>query len=130
PSSVPADRRLAVCLEGIPAIEDHMRTAQCNSAINTLRHTLRVKSRMVIFKNANIVGQRPGNRSRDIIDRVHERAKKFANCYRVARSAKLALIGPGRWEEALRVLKDSDVTSYRDQHRFQTGPGRRGLNED
>ncbi|THU81370.1 hypothetical protein K435DRAFT_873405 [Dendrothele bispora CBS 962.96] len=107
PSSVPTDRRSLVCMEGIVAAEDRLRTVHCNSAIHALRHTLRVKSRMVIFKNANVVGQRP-----------------------VARAAKLALVGPGTWEETLKVLKDSDVTSYRDQSWFKVGSGRRGLNED
>ncbi|THU82072.1 hypothetical protein K435DRAFT_692249, partial [Dendrothele bispora CBS 962.96] len=130
PSSIPADRRPSVCMPELVQIEDRLRTAQCNSALHALRHTLRVKSRMVLFKNANIAGQRPGLRSRAIIDRVHERAKKYAERYRRGREAKLSLIGPGDWEKVLRVLKNEDIRSYRDQVRYKKGAGRHGTNED
>jgi hypothetical protein len=130
PSSVPAHLRQSVCMDGLPEIEERLRTAQCGDAIQSLRHTLRVKSRMVLFKNANIVGQRPSLRSRAIIDRVHERAKKSANRYRLAREAKKRLVGEGEWEKELPELKDEDVRSYRDQARFKKGAGRRGITED
>ncbi|KAK7451769.1 hypothetical protein VKT23_012448 [Stygiomarasmius scandens] len=130
PSSIPPERRHSVCMPDIVNIENQLRTAQCNNSIQSLRHTLRVKSRMVLFKNANIAGQRPGLRSRAIIDRVHERAKQFANRYRRARAAKLSLVGAGDWERVYQVLKDEDVRSYRDQSRFKKGAGRRGTNED
>ncbi|KAK7464176.1 hypothetical protein VKT23_006342 [Stygiomarasmius scandens] len=130
PSSIPSNRRASVCVPELIDIENRIRTAQCNDSIQALRHTLRVKSRMVLFKNANVAGQRPGLRSRAIIDRVHNRAKRYAERYRRAREAKLRLIGPGLWEDVLRVLRNEDVRSYRDQSRYKQGPGRRGTNED
>ncbi|KAK7436268.1 hypothetical protein VKT23_019232 [Stygiomarasmius scandens] len=110
PSSIPAARCASVCIPGLPRIEDHLRTAQCNNSINSLRHTLRVKS--------------------PIIDRVYKRAKSFAQRYRRAQVAKFSLNGPGDWERVYQVLKDEDVRLYRDQSRYKKGPGRRGTNED
>ncbi|KAK7434994.1 hypothetical protein VKT23_019900 [Stygiomarasmius scandens] len=63
PSSIPSNRRVSVCVPKLVDIENRIQTAQCNDSIQALQHTLRVKSRMVLFKNANIVGQRPGLRS-------------------------------------------------------------------
>jgi hypothetical protein len=67
----------------------------------------------VYFKNKSARGQREGNRSRTIIDRVHERARVAAERYRAARCGKLALAGAGDWEEALRILEDGDIRSIR-----------------
>ncbi|THU85159.1 hypothetical protein K435DRAFT_869556 [Dendrothele bispora CBS 962.96] len=129
-SDILAARREEVCVVGLVEVEDKLRTAQLNDCIHNLRHTLRVKSHMVLFKNKNIVGQRPGLRSRAIIDRVFERVKNIANRYRVLREAKKRLVGSGAWEEILQELKNSDVHSYRDQERLPVNSGRRGTNED
>ena len=52
-------------------MEAKLRRAQCFDALHGLRHTLRVKTRMLHFKRKNIRGQRDGVRSRTVIDRVH-----------------------------------------------------------
>ena len=74
PSSIPSNLRRAACVEGLPEMELQLRTAQCSSSLEGLRQALRVKTRMVYFKNKNVRGQREGTRSRAIIDRVHDRA--------------------------------------------------------
>lgn len=122
--------RQRVCISGLPEMEDRLRTARCSDSLHNIQHTLRVKSRMIAFKNKNIKGQRENLRSRAVIDRVTARMRTFARRYRRDREAKKNLVGPGIWEDTLQVLHDADLTSYRDQERLRPKPGRQGANED
>ena len=130
PSSLSPSVRTSICSPRLITIEERLRTAQCSDALENLRHVLRVKSRMVLFKNKNVRGQREGTRSRSVIDRVHSRARASASKYRLARAAKLALSGPGAWESTLRVLLDSDIRAYSDPDKLRPSMGRRGTVED
>ncbi len=112
PSAIPSNRRNAACVPNLPEMELQLRTAQCDSSLQGLRTTLRVKTRMVYFKNKNIRGQREGTRSRSIIDRVHKRAIQFVQKYRAARRAKLSLEGPGQWELTYQELRNEDVRGF------------------
>jgi hypothetical protein len=129
PSSLSPTSRVSVSSARLIAIEEKLRTAQCSDALESLRHILRVKSRMVLFKNKNVRGQRDGTRSRSVIDRVHARARAAAAKYRFARLAKLSLSGPGAWESSLRVLLDSDIRAYGDPEKMRVSVGRRGTLE-
>ncbi|PPQ81349.1 hypothetical protein CVT26_014500 [Gymnopilus dilepis] len=130
PSLIPQEHRSSVCIVKLDEIEDRLRTAQCYDALANLRHILKIKSRLVMFKNKNVRGQREGTRSRAIIDRVHEKARVAAAKYRSARVAKFNLSGPGAWEEELRVLQDSDVRGYQDPNKLRERQARRGTLED
>lgn len=130
PSVIPAAQRAAVCQQGLADIEERLRLVQCNDALENIRYTLKVKTRMIAFKNKNLRGQREGTRSRAVIDRVHRRARALAAKYRSARKAKLALSGPGEWESTSRVLLDGDIRSYQDPERLKNKQGRRGVRED
>lgn len=129
PSRVSPDRRRAACVEDLPQMELRLRTAQCSSSLEGLRQALRVKTRLVYFKNKNIRGQREGTRSRSIIDRVHKRAIQFVQKYRNARRAKLELEGPGDWENTYRVLLNEDIRSFA-SGKPKKIPNRRGIWED
>lgn len=109
PSAIPSKLRNAACIQKLPDMELQLRTAQCCSSLQGLRQALRVKTRMVYFKNKNIRGQKEGTRSRSIIDRVHKRAIRFVQKYRAARQAKFNLEGPGDWELIYRELRNEDV---------------------
>ncbi|PPR05742.1 hypothetical protein CVT26_008495 [Gymnopilus dilepis] len=130
PSSIPKADRENVCIPQLAMAEERLRTAQCLNSLSSIRATLRLKSRMVQFKNKNIRGQRSGTRSRELINRVHNRARKYAARYRAARAAKLALSGPGSWETTLQPLQDSDVRSYQDPERLKPRTRRKGTYED
>jgi len=130
PSQIPAALRSRVCYAGLADIEERIRTAHCYDNLDAVRHVLKIKSRMVDFKNKNVRGQRDGTRSRTVIDRVHERARVAAERYRAARCAKLALAGPGDWEETIQVLNDGDIRGYQDPERLRVRVGRRGILED
>ena len=130
PSSIYQNRRRQICTPDLPLMEEKLRNAQCYDALNSIRHILKLKSRMVAFKNQNVRGQNESTRSQTIIKRVHTRAHAAADKYRTARKAKLALSGPGDWEKELRVLEDADVRAYQDPTRLQLRPGRRGTLDD
>ncbi|KAF9540711.1 hypothetical protein CPC08DRAFT_650802 [Agrocybe pediades] len=131
PSRIPtAVDRARMCVHGLADIEEQLRDAQLRDALDSLRMILRMKSRMVQFKNANIRGQRDGTRSRAMIDRVHDRARVCVEKYRAARTAKLVLAGPGAWEQTYRVLEDGDVRGYQDPNRLRPRQGRSGTLED
>jgi hypothetical protein len=119
PSTIDQNCRQQICVQGLPLIEEQLRTAQCHDALDLIRHTLKVKSRMVEFKNRNVHGQREGLQSRTVINRVHDRARSAADKYIAARKAKLALSGPGDWEKELRVLEDADIRAYQDPNRLR-----------
>ena len=130
PSRIPEPYRSKICVHDLSAIEEKLRTAQCTDSLESLRRILRIKSRMVQFKNKNIRGQREGTRSRAVIDRVHERARLAAEKYRAARNAKYCLIGPGDWESRFRTLADGDIRGYQDPNRLRPRAPRRGILED
>ena len=130
PSRIPSSHCERVCVKGLATSEEKLRTAQCYDALESLRHVLTIKTRMIQFKNKNLRGQRAGTRSRAVIDRVHERARVAADKYRIARRAKLALSGTGDWEKTLRLLEDGDVRSYQDPDRLKPRQARRGILED
>ena len=130
PSHIVATERERVCSPGLAQIEERLRSGQCRDALENVRQVLRLKSRMVEFKNKHVRGQREGLRSRSIIDRVHERARASAEKYRAARKAIYDLQGPGEWEEALKVLEDGDVRGYQDPNRLCPRKGCQGIWED
>lgn len=100
-------------------MEGRLRLAQCADALDSIRRILRIKVRMIQFKNKNLRGQREGTRSRAMIDRVHERARASAEKYRTARAAVLNLLGPGSWENRFRVLKGEDIRGFQDANKLR-----------
>jgi len=81
PSRLPSTDRGRICVAGLAAYEEKLRTAQCYDALESLRHVLTIKTRMIQFKNKNLHGQRAGTQLRAVIDRVHERARVAADKY-------------------------------------------------
>jgi len=110
--------------------KEKLHTAQCYDLLEKICHLLRLKSRMVLFKNKNIRGQAAGTRSCTVINCVQDRAKYLAEHYCMAHTAKLSLSGTGDWQHHLRELKDNDVHSYQDPDQLKTRKGRRGTLED
>ena len=130
PSHIPAQHHDVVCMSGLPEIEVRLREAQAYDALDKVRNTLKVKSRMIEFKNRNVRGQREGLKSRSVIDSIHEKARMAADRYRRARVAKMFLSGPGDWEAILQVLEDKDIRGYQDPNRLRVRQGRRGILDD
>lgn len=129
PSDLPIHARRRVSQEGLPRIEEKLRTVQLDDSLETIQHILRIKACMVSFKNKNIRGQREGTRSRTIIDRVHQKARAAADKYRYreARKAKFELSGTGAWEQTHHVLLDGNICGYQDPNKLRPSTGRRGV---
>lgn len=130
PSKVDSTARRRVCRKGLPRIEERLRSVQLEDSLENIRHILKVKTRMIQFKNKNIRGQKDGTRSRTFIDRVHQKARAAAEKYRAARIAKLVLTGPGDWELTYKVLNDGDIRGYQDPNRLRPRRPRQGIYED
>ncbi|KDR69912.1 hypothetical protein GALMADRAFT_47993, partial [Galerina marginata CBS 339.88] len=130
PSHIPASHRENVCMAGLPGIETRLREAQAYDALEKVRNTLKIKSRMILFKNQNVRGQREGTKSRTVIESIHEKARLAAERYRRARVAKMLLSGPGDWELTLQVLQNGDIRGYQDANQLRERQGRRGLLDD
>ncbi len=129
PSELSPSQRRVACIQDLPEIELQLRTVQCGSSLDSLRQALRIKTRMVYFKNKNVRGQRDGTRSRSIIDRVHKRAIQSVQKYRAARQAKLSLEGHGTWEKTYRELHNEDIRGFA-SGKPKKNPARRGIWED
>ncbi|KAF9470158.1 hypothetical protein BDN70DRAFT_821700, partial [Pholiota conissans] len=130
PSRIDEPYRSKICVAGLATLEERIRDTQLPDALENIKKILKIKSRLIAFKNKNIRGQRGGTRSRAVIDRVHDRARYSAKKYRDARLAKYALTGHGDWESVYRVLEDGDIRGYQDPNRLRQRVGRRGVLED
>jgi hypothetical protein len=130
PSKIAESARSQVCLGNLAKMEEKLRTVQCYDALDSIRHTLKIKTQLVKFKNKNVCGQREGTRSTAIIDRVHDKARSMAEKYRNAQVTKLVLSGPGQWEEELKLLADADICGYQDPNILHPMFGRPGTLED
>ncbi|KAE9382477.1 hypothetical protein BT96DRAFT_802391, partial [Gymnopus androsaceus JB14] len=130
PSSIPADKRKAICCDEVDVIEEQLHRARAYNALDSVWHMLRVKTKMVQFKNKNIRGQRSLGKSWEVIDKVYDYVKGFVEKYCHSREGLLLLWGPGEWEEELWVMAKDDVRSYVDTEQKKHGPGRRGTNEE
>ncbi|KAK7047944.1 hypothetical protein VNI00_006272 [Paramarasmius palmivorus] len=130
PSGVHQDKIDVICAPKLRLIEARLQLARCYDSLHGLRHALRVKTRMLLFKNTNVRGQRSSGRAWATISRVVSRIQRWATRYRKSRLALLKLIGPGDWQEQLKVLKNEDIRSYRDPATVKVGRGRVGNDEE
>ncbi|KAL0578101.1 hypothetical protein V5O48_003880 [Marasmius crinis-equi] len=128
PSSVPVDCRKRVCVPGMGEVEAKLQKGRAHDALDGLRHSLRVKARMLIFKNENVRGQRDSGRANETLNGVAHRVNRFAERYRACRKAYYSLLCT-EGDEELPKLEVSDVRNYRDPATIREGPGRRGTNE-
>ncbi|KAL0568964.1 hypothetical protein V5O48_013007 [Marasmius crinis-equi] len=119
-----------VCVSELVTVESKLQFARANDALDGVRHTLRVKACMLLFKNANTRGQRDSGRAQAVINRIMSRVKRFAEQYRNARVAYYAVVKEGAELGDLPVLAQSDIQALTDPARVKRGPGRRGTQED
>ena len=109
PSSIPATHRLHVCIPSLADIESRLHFAQALEALTGLRRQLRTKMMVTKLCHRDASSQRSYTRSQTLRDQVEIRVRTCQRQYNDARSAVLALRGPGDWEATLPVLKPEDV---------------------
>ncbi|KAI1792316.1 hypothetical protein LXA43DRAFT_1093838 [Ganoderma leucocontextum] len=114
PSEISPSRRAVVCPAVLQDMEARIREAQCRDALHDIRNKLHTIDHLYKYKRINVRHQGPNTRVCSEItahDVVKDRAVKR---YRRARRTKLALSGPGPWENELRILNDGDICALED----------------
>ncbi len=117
PSDVPSDKRVAVCGQHmrLPGIEDELQYADACDALESVRHSLRMRTCYNQDKVANVTGQVRNTKARSLQASVDQAVKNAAARYRRARDAIELLRGPGSWQDVLRPLLDSDLVGLNER---------------
>ncbi|VDC07778.1 unnamed protein product [Peniophora sp. CBMAI 1063] len=113
--SGPPDGDQALVSAAARAVEAKLRWASMVDELDNLRHQLRLKGCLNKFKIANITGQRANTRARTAQAAVDANVQRDADAYRRHRSAYLAIMGRGTWEETMRDLLVSDCRALGDR---------------
>jgi hypothetical protein len=110
PSSLDTERRERVCLDRVAEHERLLRTAQLQDSLAELRHTRKIRRKLLMNHYTQIAGQgqRANTRSRAILNNVESRVARFVERYRAAYQALLWLDPTGDWRDTYLELKDSD----------------------
>ncbi len=114
PSEIQTLHRATACPPDILAIEARLRDAQCRDALQDIRTQLHVQDRLYKLKKLHVRHQGPNTRMQTDIKGQSNRVRRAAAKYRRVRKAKLALMGPGPWENELCVLTDNDIRGVED----------------
>ncbi|KAJ7635975.1 hypothetical protein DFH06DRAFT_1139060 [Mycena polygramma] len=109
PSTLPAVDRALLCIPGLVAHEESLRSAQASEGLRALRSGLRTRVFAHQFKRRLNNTQGVYTKSRSLTDGIEDRIRAAAAQYRTARLALLALRGHGEWEEKLRELRKEDI---------------------
>ncbi|KAF8954794.1 hypothetical protein BDZ97DRAFT_1927721 [Flammula alnicola] len=112
PSRLPSAHRSRLCVRGLAAIEERVRNAQLPDSLENIKKILKIKSRLIQFKNKNVRGQRDGTRSRAVIDECMTEPG----------------IPPRSTEKP--ESPNRDIRGYQDPNRLRQRVGRRGVLED
>lgn len=115
PSHLPPADRDQICLPSLTALEAEVRLAQLNDSLANLRQQLRLRSFANRYKVANVTGQRASTKTNALFKQIADKVWATSNQYRRSREAYLALVGPGDWENALRVLLEIDVRAINER---------------
>ena len=110
PSSLDPGTRERVCLQRVAEHEQLLRMAQLQDSLIELRHTRKIRRKLLLNHYTQIAGQgqQVATRSRAVLNSVEDRIAKFVERYRVAYCALLRLDPAGDWQETFLELKDSD----------------------
>ncbi|KAF7797641.1 hypothetical protein EIP86_008841 [Pleurotus ostreatoroseus] len=108
PSHIDLDA-LEACEPGLSDIENRLREGQLRDCLDKLRIQLHIKSRLVNFKIRNVRHQGANTRANKKLQDNEGKIVGYAEKYRAAWSAKLALAGAGTWQREWRILERSDV---------------------
>ncbi|KAJ7732486.1 hypothetical protein DFH07DRAFT_968418 [Mycena maculata] len=93
PSALSAEQRMSGCFKGVAKVEEQLRDAQCQSALDEVRACLHVKSRFRAYKDANARHQGATTRTRALMDQNDMKMHIKAEKYIAAWEAKRALVG-------------------------------------
>lgn len=124
PSSLDAEQRKKICLQQVVDHERLLRMAQLQDSLIELRHTRKIRHKLLLNHRIQVAGQgqRANTRSRTVLNSVEKRIAKFVERYRIAYHALLRLDPTGDWRETYLELKDCDNRGPA-KERDETGTG-------
>lgn len=96
-------------MDGLADIEDHLRFATANEALEELRRQLRMRTFTSKYKKCNVRSQGPYTRMKTLQLQIENKISTARNRYRTSWQALLSLRGKGVWEETLRELVAGDI---------------------
>ena len=110
PSSLDPETRARICIHEVAEHERLLRTAQLHDSLIELRHTRKIRHKLLLNHHVQIAGQgqRAVTRSRGVLQSVEDRITKFVERYRLAYRALLQLEPAGDWREIYLELEDDD----------------------
>ena len=108
PSSLDPERREKICLQQVAEHERLLRMAQLQDSLVGLRHTRKIRRRLLLNHYTQVTGQRAGTRSCTVLSSVESRIAKSVGRYRIAYRALLQLDPTGNWRGTYLELKDSN----------------------
>ncbi|KAF7303422.1 CxC2 domain-containing protein [Mycena indigotica] len=124
PSALTAvERENGGCREGLVAIEQTLRDAQCRSSLTSLQLQLHVKARLLTYKKNNSCAQVMNTRSRSLVDQNEQKILLYSEKYQQARRALVALEGEDLilWRKLekkdIRCMEDAEEVSRAERKR-------------
>jgi len=110
PSNLDSERREKICLQQVAEHERLLRMAQLQDSLIELRHSRKIRRKLLLNHYIQIAGQgqRANTRSRTVLNSVENRIAKFVERYRIAYQALLKLDPTGDWQATYLELKDDD----------------------
>lgn len=110
PSSLNPEQQERICLQQVAEHERLLRMAQLQDSLIELRHTRKIRHKLLMNHHIQVAGQgqRASTRSPAVLNTVEDRIAKFVERYRVAHRALLQLDGTGDWKETFLELQDGD----------------------
>ncbi|VDB98544.1 unnamed protein product [Peniophora sp. CBMAI 1063] len=114
PSSPPSGDQ-SLTTQAARAIEAKLRFAAMGDERENLQQQLRLKGCLYRFRRANIRGQRASTRALSTQEAIEGEIQRAADAYRRHRVKYAALEGPGKWQDEMRELLDSDCRPLGDR---------------
>jgi hypothetical protein len=108
PSRLEPENRNRTCLHEVAEHERLLRMAQLQDSLIELRHTRKIRHKLLMNHHVQIAGQgqRASTRSRAVLASVEDRITKYVERYRIAYQALLRLDPTGEWTKTFQELKD------------------------
>jgi hypothetical protein len=132
PSAFSPENRAKICSPNLVAIEDRLRYAHAQEALQDLRRQLRLRTLANNYTRSNVRSQAPYTRMRTLQEQIKLKIREARRRYRVARSSLLTLRhgGDEGWKNILRKLRTKDIRGLNERHLSSSERNRARDSED
>ncbi|KAJ7147747.1 hypothetical protein C8R46DRAFT_917759 [Mycena filopes] len=126
----PTERAGGGCVDGLLAVEDSMRAAQCRTSLPRLRNQLHMKSRLLLYKKHNSRHQGMNTRSRTIVARNESKIRLHSEKFQMAWQARLRIANGDRSKVGWPQLKKEDIRCMQDAEQLSRNAEKRRKAEE